>query len=88
MLFRSVILTYSNVQTSLRQTVQPVITDLVYRVPVTAQVKVSYDNSELMSFNSIIPQWGVIQKFSDIELSKLRLEFYEQYGSLKSAVLK
>ena len=85
---KPVILTYSNVQTSLRQTVQPVITDLVYRVPVTAQVKVSYDNSELMSFNSIIPQWGVVQKFSDIELSKLRLEFYEQYGSLKSAVLK
>lgn len=85
---KPVILTYSNVQKPLQAPAQLAAQDLAYRVPATARVTVSYDNSELISFNTIIPQWGVVQKFSDYELSNLQLQFYPEYGTLKSAVVK
>ena len=59
---------------------------MAYRIPAVANVTVSYDNAALMSFNAIIPQWGVIQKFTANELNNLKIDFYSQYGSLKSVV--
>lgn len=82
-----VILTYNNVQMPTRQAVVPVFHELAYRVPATATVTVSYNNKELTRFRSIIPQWGVIQKFTPTELMRLNMEFYPEYGSLKSVVL-
>ncbi len=83
---KPVILTYGNVQMPVRSAVQPIEQELAYRVPAISNVTVSYDNKSLMTFNAVIPQWGVIQKFTSKELNDLKIEFYPQYGSLKSVV--
>ena len=83
---KPVILTYSGVQLPMRPAAQLSGSDLAYRIPAVANVTVSYDNAALMSFNAIIPQWGVIQKFTANELNNLKIDFYSQYGSLKSVV--
>jgi len=57
-----------------------------YRVPAVAEVKLMRMNEELQRFRSIIPQLGVIKKFPTDVISGegLQLEFYPEYGSIKS----
>lgn len=85
---KPLILTYGSVMLPQQTAETPMEGDLAYRVAASTTITVSYDNRELTKFNAIIPQWGVIQCFTPLELSRLRLEFYPQYGTLKSAVEK
>ena len=57
-----------------------------YRVPATATVKLLKGKEEIMSYPAIVPQLGEIKKFPvDVISSEgLMLEFYPQFGSLKS----
>lgn len=63
---------------------------IFYRVPATADVKLLKANDEILSFKAIIPQLGEIKKFpvSVIANENLMLEFYPEYGALKSVVRK
>ena len=57
-----------------------------YRVPATATLKLLKGKEEIMSYPAIVPQLGEIKKFPvDVISSEgLMLEFYPQFGSLKS----
>lgn len=57
-----------------------------YRVPAMADVKFMRVNEELQRFRDVVPQLGVIRKFPAdvIGGENLRLEFYPEYGSIKS----
>lgn len=63
---------------------------IYYRVPATADLKLLKANEELLSFKVIVPQLGEIKKFpvSVIANEGLMLEFYPEYGALKSVVKK
>lgn len=59
---------------------------IYYRVPAVADVKLMRTGEELQSFRSVVPQLGMIKKFpTDVIAGEgLQLEFYPEYGSLKS----
>ncbi|WP_251619720.1 DUF4831 family protein [Odoribacter lunatus] len=59
---------------------------IYYRVPAVANVKLIRMGEELQQFRSVIPQLGVIRKFPTevIAVEGLQLEFYPEYGSIKS----
>lgn len=59
---------------------------IYYRVPAVAELKLMRASDELMSFKTVIPQLGEIRIFPTEVISNegLSLEFYPQYGSLKS----
>lgn len=59
---------------------------IYYRVPAIADVKLMRVNEELESFRGVVPQLGVIKKFPTdvISVEGLQLEFYPEYGSIKS----
>lgn len=59
---------------------------IFYRVPAVADLKLLKANDELMSFKTVIPQLGEIKSFPTEVISNegLSLEFYPQYGSIKS----
>lgn len=59
---------------------------IYYRVPATADVKLMRMNEELQRFRGVIPQLGMIKKFPTDVISgeNLQLEFYPEYGSIKS----
>lgn len=69
----------------------PVMTEqpqtvIYYREPAVADVKLMKVNEELQRFRSVVPQLGIIRKFPAdvISVEGLVLEFYPEYGSLKS----
>lgn len=64
----------------------PVASVIYYRVPATADVHLMRMNEVLQSFRAVIPQLGVIKTFPTDVIGNegLALEFYPQYGSLKS----
>lgn len=66
--------------------VEPTQSVVYYRVPAVADVKLVRLNEELQRFRSVIPQLGVIKKFPTDVISGegLQLEFYPEYGSIKS----
>lgn len=57
-----------------------------YRVPAIGDIKLVRANEELQRFRSVIPQLGVIKTFPiDVVGNEgFMLEFYPEYGSLKS----
>lgn len=57
-----------------------------YRVPAVADLKLVKNNQELVSFRTIVPQFGETKKIPVDVISNegLLLEFYPQFGSLKS----
>lgn len=57
-----------------------------YRVPAVADVKLVRMTEELQRFRCVIPQLGMIKKFPTDVISGegLQLEFYPEYGSIKS----
>lgn len=57
-----------------------------YRIPATARVELVKVNEVLSAFRDVVPQFGVIKAFPTDVVSNenLILEFYPQYGSLKS----
>lgn len=57
-----------------------------YRVPAVADLKLVKNNQELVSFRTIVPQFGETKKIPVDVISNegLVLEFYPQFGSLKS----
>lgn len=59
---------------------------IFYRVPATADVVLMKANEELLNFRAVVPQLGEIKKFPINVISNegLALEFYPQYGALKS----
>lgn len=59
---------------------------IFYRVPATADLKLMKANDELLCMKTIVPQLGEIKKFpiNIIANDGLILEFYPQYGALKS----
>lgn len=59
---------------------------IFYRVPATADLKLMKANDELLCIKAIVPQLGEIKKFpiNIIANDGLILEFYPQYGALKS----
>lgn len=65
---------------------EPTQSVVYYRVPAVADVKLVRLNEELQRFRSVIPQLGVIKKFPTDVISGegLQLEFYPEYGSIKS----
>ena len=65
---------------------EPTQSVVYYRVPAVADVKLVRLNEELQCFRSVIPQLGMIKKFPTDVISGegLQLEFYPQYGSIKS----
>ena len=77
---RVVVPAASDVQTAPTQSV------IYYRVPAVADVKLVRLSEELQRFRSVIPQLGVIKKFPTdvINAEGLQLEFYPEYGSVKS----
>lgn len=62
---------------------QPVV---YYRIPATAELKLMKGNEELKSFRAIVPQFGLVKTFPTEIISNegLSLEFYPEYGALKS----
>lgn len=77
---RAIVPAAAEVQTSPTQSV------VYYRVPAVADVKLVRLSEELQRFRSVIPQLGVIRKFPAdvINIEGLQLEFYPEYGSVKS----
>ena len=65
--------------------VSPVV-GIQYRIPAVGDVKLIRANEELQRFRAVIPQLGVIKTFpvDVIGNEGLILEFYPEYGSLKS----
>lgn len=61
-----------------------------YRIPATARVELVKADEVMSSFRDIIPQLGTIKAFPTDVVSNenLMLEFYPQYGSLKSVSKK
>lgn len=61
-----------------------------YRIPAIGEVKLMRANEELERFSSVIPQLGVIKTFPvDVIANEgFALEFYPEYGSLKSVSKK
>lgn len=61
---------------------------IYYRVPAAGDVKLFRMNEELQNFRTVVPQLGVIKTFPTEVISNegLVLEFYPEYGSLKSVV--
>lgn len=59
---------------------------IYYRVPAVADVKLMRVNEELQRFRNVVPQLGTIKKFPTdvISAESLQLEFYPEYGSIKS----
>lgn len=59
---------------------------IFYRIPAVGDLKLMKGNEEIMSFRAIVPQMGQIKKFPVDVISGegLSLEFYPQYGALKS----
>lgn len=57
-----------------------------YRVPATADLKLMKGKEEMMRFRTIVPQLGEVKKFPVDIISNegLMLEFYPEYGALKS----
>lgn len=62
------------------------VSAVCYRVPATATLKLLKGEKEIMSYPAIVPQLGEIRKFPVDVISGegLMLEFYPQFGSLKS----
>ncbi len=77
---RAIVPAAAEVQTSPTQSV------VYYRVPAVADVKLVRLSEELQRFRGVIPQLGVIRKFPTdvINIEGLQLEFYPEYGSVKS----
>ncbi|WP_298613649.1 DUF4831 family protein [uncultured Odoribacter sp.] len=69
--------------------VSPVV-GIQYRIPAVGDVKLIRANEELQRFRAVIPQLGVIKTFpvDVIGNEGLILEFYPEYGSLKSVSRK
>ncbi|WP_068690004.1 DUF4831 family protein [Culturomica massiliensis] len=67
-------------------TTVPASSAIYYRVPATATVSLMKVNEVLQSFPTVVPQLGVIKTIPTDVISNegLSLEFYPQYGSLKS----
>ncbi|MEG2277323.1 MAG: DUF4831 family protein [Odoribacter sp.] len=61
-------------------------TAIYYRVPAVGDLKLMRGKEELVSFKAIVPQLGEVKKFpvDVISNENLMLEFYPQYGALKS----
>ncbi|MCC8172960.1 MAG: DUF4831 family protein [Odoribacter sp.] len=59
---------------------------IFYRVPAVGTVKFLRVTQELQSFQAVLPQLGVIRAFPTEVISNegLSLDFYSEYGSLKS----
>lgn len=59
---------------------------LYYRVPAVGELQLYAGKDEIMNFRTIVPQFGVIKKIplDVINNEGLILEFYPQFGSLKS----
>ena len=59
---------------------------IFYRVPATADLLLMKGNEEVLSMKAIVPQLGEIKKFpiNVIANDGLSLEFYPEYGALKS----
>ena len=57
-----------------------------YRVPAVGKLQLLKGKNEIMSFQTIVPQMGDIKTFpvDVISRDELMLEFYPEYGSLKS----
>lgn len=58
---------------------------IYYRIPAVGDLKIIRGKEELLSFRTIIPQFGEIKRFpvDVIENEGLVLEFYPQFGALK-----
>ena len=61
-------------------------TAIYYRVPAVAQLQLLKGKEELLALQTIVPQLGETKRFPvDVIANEgLLLEFYPQYGSLKS----
>lgn len=59
---------------------------IFYRVPAVGDLKLLKGKEEIMTFRTIVPQLGEIKKFPVDVISNegLMLEFYPQFGALKS----
>lgn len=59
---------------------------IFYRVPATADLKLMKGKEEVLGFRTIVPQLGEVKKFPVDVISNegLILEFYPEYGALKS----
>lgn len=59
---------------------------IYYRVPATGELQLLKGKEDIMSFRTIVPQLGEIKKFPVDVISNegLSLEFYPQFGALKS----
>lgn len=57
-----------------------------YRIPAVGELQLLKGKEEIMSFRTIVPQLGEVKKFPVDVISNegLTLEFYPQYGALKS----
>lgn len=62
------------------------VSAVYYRVPAVGELKLLKDKEEIMSFRTIVPQLGEVKKFPVDVISNegLSLEFYPQFGALKS----
>lgn len=63
---------------------------IYYRVPAVGELQLMKGKEEIMSFRTIVPQLGEVKKFPVDVISNegLMLEFYPQFGSLKSVKRK
>lgn len=63
---------------------------IYYRVPAVGELQLLKGKEEVMSFRTIVPQLGEMKKFPVDVISNegLMLEFYPQFGSLKSVKKK
>jgi hypothetical protein len=63
---------------------------IYYRVPAVAQLQLLKGKEELLSLQTIVPQLGETKRFPiDVIVNEgLKLEFYPQFGSLKSVQKK
>lgn len=61
-----------------------------YRIPAVGELQLLKGKEEIMSFRTIVPQLGEVKKFPVDVISNegLTLEFYPQYGALKSVKKK
>lgn len=64
----------------------PATAAIYYRVPATATVNLMKINDVLQSFSAVVPQLGIIKTLPTDVISNesMSVEFYPQYGSLKS----
>lgn len=65
---------------------QASLPSLYYRIPAMADVKLMRFGDELLRFRNVVPQLGIIRSFplDVISNEQLSLEFYPEYGSIKS----